>query len=99
MRSNVCSVEPTAWLVYVQVTKHCDAVERMNATKHSEPLFTTCASRSFYTAGQIKQSSVVNLGSISRYRRRTSRSYPKNALYLPPSSYHESAGHLLWHSQ
>jgi len=81
MRSNVCSVEPTAWLVYVQVTKHCDAIEKMNTTKHSEPLFTTCTSGSFYT-------SVVNLGSISRYRRRTSRSYPKNALYLPPSSNH-----------
>ena len=36
-----------------QVTKHCDAVERMNATKgvqHGDPLFTTCVIGAFYTA-------------------------------------------------
>jgi len=49
----------------------------------------------FYIAGQIKQSSVVILGSISQYRSRTSRSFPK--AHLSASDFLSSAGHLLWH--
>jgi len=35
----------SAILAGVQVTKHCDAVEWVN---HGEPLFTTCATGSFF---------------------------------------------------
>jgi len=51
----------------------------------------------FYIAGQIKQSSVVILGSISQCRSRTSGSFPK--AHLSASDFLSSVGHLLWHSQ
>jgi len=40
----------SANLAGVQVAKHCDAVERINATtwvKHGDPLFTTCVIGAF----------------------------------------------------